>query len=174
MMQQKIPKTGATLKTTQGDVWFSPQRDIGHALPQYVLQAFAILDRPESPLASWYLGQGGSDEELSALGRFLARYIRMSAEARPETRIADLFKEAGYGELSLRCRLAFGHAMLNVVLSSYFVGVREAKVGHPLPEEPVPWMTAATPRGRMSWWRRGVRWLARRILVVMAAIARKV
>jgi hypothetical protein len=127
MMQWKIPTTGTSMKTAGGgDVFMNPQRDIAHGFNQYVLRTFEIVTNPETALMKWYYENGGKEEDLVLAARFFRKFMEGTALNTEIGKLTEISKEAGYNELPLQVRLVVGHAFMNVVLSAYFHGFREA------------------------------------------------
>jgi hypothetical protein len=108
------------------DVFMSPERDIAHAFSGYVFRTFDIVTNPASPMMQWYYENGGKEEDLVLAARFFRKFLEIT-QGKPEIGLlSDVVKEAGYGELPLMVRLVVGHAFMNVGMSAFFQGFREA------------------------------------------------
>lgn len=132
-MQVLAPASGMDMGGTAGapKVWISPERDIAHVFPDWVGRAFSLIEvTPDSPSMKWFSEQGGTEEDLCKLATMIASFVKLvAATTKDKMSVADALTQCGYKELSLPSRLVFGNALLNVLLSSYCYGYREAVRG---------------------------------------------
>lgn len=136
MLQVKATeKRGAEVKTAQGTVWLSPERDILHALPLYLAKTGRLMANPKNPIVAAYYEAGGTDEEIARCNEGLKHYLQTGSDLGVDLDINEVARRAGVSDWPPRFMGLFGGCFSMVVLSHWFHGVREAAYG-PLTDDP--------------------------------------
>lgn len=127
MVRIKLPTAGTWDKATAGrQMWLNPSRDIVNGFPHYCSRAAEILNSPDSPTFKWFIEHGGKPEEMTALCKFLAEWIYTANNFMKDTSLREATEQLRFKDLSKMAKMAFGSALMNVVMSAYFCGCKES------------------------------------------------
>jgi hypothetical protein len=122
---------------------------------------YDIVCMPGSTGAKWFYDNGGTEEDLVESAKIFTKLAEI-VEQRTDIRSLDaIVTEAGYKKLPLPVRMVLGQAMLNVVVSAFVHGFREAHT------KPLTESTLKFEKEEPSWLRRKVKSFLRKVLYAL-------
>lgn len=150
-MHMKTARSGAPARTSRdGEIWMSPQRDIVHNFFQNIVRAMQLLQGYANSNAVFVELLDGMDavdieKDLLAFATKLKAFVDLGHNTKERISVTEAAKQAGLTDGDPRVMAALGHALLNVMLSHYWAGMREMlTAGHnPFTENDVLMVTEA-------------------------------
>jgi len=104
----------------------SPQRDIAHAFHDYLTRATQILEQgPAYRFLDHFEARGGTPDQILEVVKFWQRYFENCSNMEHVSQ-RDVFNASKFEDLDLSAVGAASTALMMVLLSAYFSGLREA------------------------------------------------